>query len=123
MRGLSQRVLLSLLVILSALFSVQLSALNDSTEIYLKSELFEVLLPRCKRLFPQKKMLYSSRLQSWIVANEALIRRGHEDIKNLATLLKQSDKLLTGQKVERGLAVFSQSNEQQAKMCLEIESL
>lgn len=94
------------------------------TSQYIQAEIYDALMPSCKLLFPQKKMLYSSRLQSWKTTHGKAISKGREDMINLATMLGQSEQQLTQQKVYGAQQQFQRGdNSEKAGFCHEIEQL
>lgn len=121
MRALSLPAVMSFLLLS---VSWALHAQSSSTDLYLKYESYKGIIEPCKQLFPQKKMIYSARFQSWKVNNEKSIQRGREDMINLATMLRQPVELLVQQKTEGALMQLQNGSAQQQQLqCQELESL
>ena len=95
-----------------------------ATSLYLQAEVYETLLPHCKQLLPQKKLLLSSHLQSWKADNRKDINKGREDMINLATMLGKPVSFMTQQKVDRAMQQWKQADQHEKQAtCLEMESL
>lgn len=118
------RVISLCLVLVSAWMTPIVSAQTSTSSIYLQAKVFDVILPTCKSMFPHKKMTYSSHLQRWKSQYKKAINKAEEDMINLATMLGQSEALLTKQKVESARAAFQQSSiDEKTIACAKIEAL